>query len=121
MNIGIDIDGTLNKYPEFFEMLIRNSEGRDKFFIITGLGREKAIERLKKVTDKYPDITYSELIDTSMYNEEERALIGKVESNEEVVGRFKQRMCKELGVEIMFDDMASIHRQFGDIPIFEVK
>ena len=61
-----------------------------------------------------------ELITTEYYNLEERNLIGKTESNEDVVGRFKQRLCKELGVSIMFDDQAQIHRKYGDTPVFEV-
>lgn len=123
MNIGIDIDGTLNKYPEFFGNLITVwSYEIGRVYIITGLGHEKAEEKLKKLKTEFPGVNWEyTLIDTSMYNDDERALIGKVESNEEIVGRFKQRMCKELGVDIMFDDMASIHRQFGDTPIFEVK
>jgi hypothetical protein len=118
MNIGIDIDGTATKYPEFFSLLTSIWPG--KVYIITGLGHGAALEKLGKLNHQEATL-YGQLIDTSLYNEEERALIGKVESNEEIVGRFKQRMCKELGVDIMFDDMASIHRQFGDTPIFEVK
>jgi hypothetical protein len=122
MNIGIDIDGTLNKYPEFFRWLIdltRKDGGR--VYLITGLGRSGVPKRLDRLIEKGFDFTDVEVINTSLYNGDERALIGKVENNEEIVGRFKQRMCVELDVDFMFDDMASIHRQFGDIPIFEVK
>jgi hypothetical protein len=131
MNIGIDIDGTYNKYPEFFEFLINVlDEYNHGVYIITGLGHDSAIEKLRQICiqlngdDYYFDKGWSsrfELVDTSLYNREERLLIGKVQSNEEIVGRFKQRMCKELNIDIMFDDMASVHRQFGDTPIFEVK
>lgn len=121
MNIGIDIDGTLNKYPEFFSNLVQAWREIGEVYIITGLGHEKAQERMQKLIAEWPELWSLEIIDTSQYNAEERALIGKVESNEEIVGRFKQRKCKELGVQIMFDDQASIHRQFGDVPIFEVK
>lgn len=122
MNIGIDIDGTLTKYPEFFSNLTASwVEGCiGEVYIITGLGHEEAVRRLEKIKKDW-GIFYTKLIDTSLYNDEERSLIGKVESNEEIVGRFKQRMYKELNVQIMFDDQASIHRQFGDTPIFEVK
>lgn len=122
MNIGIDIDGTLNKYPEFFRWLIdKVREDNGKVYLITGLGNSGVPKRIDRLIEKGFDFTDVEVINTSLYNDEERALIGKVESNEEIVGRFKQRKCKELGVQIMFDDQASIHRQFGNIPIFEVK
>ena len=118
MNIGIDIDKTLTKYPEFFIWLSRKIlEDKGKVYLITGLGHNSAIKKL----EPYPKDFYTELIDTSLYNSEERNLIGKELNNEKIVGRFKQRMCKELNVDIMFDDNASIHREYGNIPIFEVK
>lgn len=118
INLGIDIDGTLSKYPEFFITLGRlwRSQG-NRVYIITGLGHEKALERLSK----YPDDFYDQLVDTSLYNQYEKNLIGHTPSNEDIVGRFKQRKCKELDIEIMFDDQAAIHRQYGSTPIFEVK
>ncbi len=122
MIIGIDIDGTITKYPEFFVELgrmIRNAGG--DVYIITGLGLSGLQERMSKYTWFADTSWYNKIVTTAEYNDEERSLIGKVKSNEEIVGRFKQRICSELGVEIMFDDMASIHRQFGDTPVFEVK
>ncbi|KKK53105.1 hypothetical protein LCGC14_3098110, partial [marine sediment metagenome] len=43
---------------------------------------------------------YYDLIDTSRYNTWERSLIGKIKHNEILVGHFKQRICKELGVQL---------------------
>lgn len=120
MNIGIDIDGTLNKYPGFFtELGFLWRQAGHQVFIITGLGHNSAQERLGKITESYGESFYDELLDTSLYNTDEASLIGKVH-NEIIVGKFKQRMCKEHGVNIMFDDMARIHRLMGNIPIFEV-
>jgi len=124
MNIGIDIDGTLTKYPDFFIELgkLWRAAGH-KVYLITGLGLEGVAQK----EQEYPFIStgkgvfYDELCCTNLYNSMERALIGKVSSNEEIVGRFKQRLCFELNIEIMFDDQAQIHRQFGPTPIFEVK
>jgi len=67
------------------------------------------------------DSFYDHIYTTAYYNSDEIKLIGIEPDNEKIVGRFKQRMCKELGVDIMFDDQASTHREFGDVPIFEVK
>jgi uncharacterized HAD superfamily protein len=117
-NIGIDIDGTLSKYPEFLNWLGNKIvESGGKVYIITGLGKQEAQLRF----EKYCKIPTAILIDTSEYNSDERKLIGQVESNEEIVGKFKQRKCKELEIDFMFDDKASVHRKFGKIPIFEVK
>jgi hypothetical protein len=122
MIIGIDIDGTITKYPELFielGRLIKTSGGR--VYIITGLGSDGLAQRMSKYPWFQDKTWYDKIITTSFYNDEERKLIGKVQSNEEIVGRFKQRVCRELGVDIMFDDMASIHRNFGKVPVFEVK
>jgi hypothetical protein len=122
MNLGFDIDGTITKYPDFFIQLGRawKSFGY-KVYIITGLGDDGLAKRLSKWPYLSDTSFYDEIITTSLYNSEERSLIGKTESNEDVVGRFKQRICKEKNIAIMFDDMASIHRKYGDVPIFEVK
>ena len=122
MIIGIDIDNTLTKYPEFFVelgLLIRNAGG--KVYIITALGHRSAIAMLNEVADKagHHDF-YDDLIDTSRYNTWERSLIGKIKHNEILVGHFKQRICKELGVQVMFDDQSELHRYCGDTPIFGV-
>jgi hypothetical protein len=122
MNLGIDIDGTASRYPEFFVTLGRRwREAGDKVFIITGLGLGGVESRRGQFPFLDDQSWYDRIVTTAEYNDSERALIGKVESNEFIVGRFKQRMCKELGVGIMFDDQALIHRAFGDIPIFEVR
>jgi hydroxymethylpyrimidine pyrophosphatase-like HAD family hydrolase len=117
INIGIDIDGTLSKYPDFFVELgnVWRRAGH-KVFIITGLGHGEAIGKLKE----YGADFYDQLLDTSLYNDEEINLIGRVVNNEIIVGKFKQRMCRENGVAIVFDDQARIHRLMGGVPIFEV-
>ena len=122
MNIGIDIDGTLLAYPEFFVKLGRLwKQSGCHVFIITGNDHSAAVEKLAKVVENHGDGFYDRLIDTSMYNQAECAMIGNVRDNEVIVGHFKQRMCLELDVAIMFDDQAILHRRYGNIPIFEVR
>jgi hypothetical protein len=123
MNIGIDIDGTLTKYPDFFVELGRIwRKAGHKVYIITGLGIDGVYRRM----EKYPYLReghgdfYDDLVCTASYNSEEVALIGIEPDNEKIVGRFKQRKCKELEICIMFDDKALVHRQFGNTPVFEV-
>ncbi len=122
MNIGIDIDGTLTKYPEFFVELgkLFRAAGH-KVYLITGLGDKGLKERWEKWEHILDEDFYDNIFTTACYNLEEVALIGKEPNNEKIVGRFKQRMCKELEVDIMFDDQAAIHREFGEVPIFEVE
>lgn len=61
MNIGIDIDGTLTRYPEFFQELGRvwRAAGH-KVYLITGLGASGLEERRK---------SWPILNDTSFYGE----------------------------------------------------
>ncbi len=122
MNIGIDIDATITKYPEFFMELGRIfRKSGHKVYIITGLGDSGLQRRMEKYTWFDDHSWYDTITTTAKYNAEEKALIGKVFDNEEIVGRYKQRICKELDIDVMFDDKAHVHRCFGDIPIFEVK
>lgn len=122
MNIAFDIDDTCSKYPEFFMELGRAWRARGhKVYLITGLGDKGLEERRAKFPflnklDWYDDLPYT----TRFYNEEEKALIGKV-PNGEIVAKFKHRMCNQLKVVVLFDDMASLFREFGTTPIFEVK
>ena len=122
MNIGIDIDGTLTKYPEFFVELgkLFRAAGH-KVCLITGLGSDGLDKRWEKWEHILDQDFYDDVFTTELYNLEEISLIGKEEDNEKIVGRFKQRMCKELDIDIMFDDKATIHREFGEVPIFEVE
>jgi hypothetical protein len=122
MNIGIDIDGTLTKYPEFFIELgkLFRAAGH-KVYLITGLGEEGLKKRWIRWDHVLNQDFYDDIFTTALYNMEEISLIGKEPDNEKIVGRFKQRICKQLGVDIMFDDKAAIHREFGEVPIFEVE
>jgi len=122
MNIGIDIDGTLTKYPDFFVELgkLFRAAGH-KVYLITGLGEDGLKERWERWRYILEQNFYDDIFTTALYNIEEISLIGKEPDNEKIIGRFKQRMCRELEVDIMFDDKASIHREFGEVPIFEVE
>lgn len=122
MNIGIDIDGTFTKYPDFFVSLARAIQRADgKVFIITGLGEQVAREKLLPFIEKHGHDWFDSLVTTANYNERERRMIGLVPHNEMIVGTFKQRICQELNVAVMFDDQAAIHRLCGPVPIFEVR
>lgn len=122
MNIGIDIDGTITKYPEFFMELGKLfREAGHSVYVITGLGNDGLAKRMEKYTWFEDNSWYDGIITTANYNDKEKALIGKTQSNEDIVGMFKQRICKELNIAIMFDDQAHIHRKYGNTPIFEVK
>jgi hypothetical protein len=122
MNIGIDIDQTLTKYPDFFVELgkLFRAAGH-KVYLITGLGDEGLEKRREKWSYVLDQDFYDDIFTTACYNMEEVSLIGKEPDNEKIIGKFKQRMCKELEVDIMFDDKAAIHREFGEVPIFEVE
>ncbi len=121
--IGIDIDGTLSRYADVLIPLaraVRAAGGR--VFIITGLGEPEARQRLAEIAAANGGSDfYDALFSSAHYNAREIALIPLVASNEIVVGHFKQRLCRDLGVGIMFDDRADIHQWCGDVPVFDVR
>lgn len=126
MNIAIDCDGTATKYPEFFVELgkLFLSAGHN-VYIITGIPLS-VFETKRKL--KYPHLAdtswYNRVYTSDDYNENERELAKSVVEgildNVSLVGMFKQRICKDLNVAVMFDDRATQQRQFGRIPMFEV-
>lgn len=123
MNIGIDIDGTLTAFPAVFVGLakaVRASGG--KAYIISGLGAETAFARVPKYllrvgVENWKDV-FDGLITSREYNADERALIGQM-SNDLIVGKFKQRVCCDLGIDVMFDDKPECQRP-GSVPVFGV-
>ena len=118
MKIGIDIDGTITRYPDIFYKLanaVLDSEG--EVYIITGLGINGALEKLHN----FPQLNYTKLITTASYNDAERKLVAMgILPNEYIVGVFKQRNCVELGIDVMFDDKALVHGEVNKVPIFYV-
>lgn len=118
IRVGIDIDGTITKYPQVFSKLaeaVLDSGG--EVYIITGLGINGAIEKM----DRFPNMRYTKMITTASYNDAERKLLAmNTLPNEYVVGVFKQRICTELGIDVMFDDKALVHGEVGRVPIFYV-
>jgi hypothetical protein len=124
MIIGIDIDGTFTKYPEFFMWLGRLAKEGGIVYIITGLSKAGFDRRCIKYPQLLDTTWYDAVFTADHYSSLEHDLINSglhTISNEVLVGVFKQRICKELGVNVMFDDKADIHRLFGDVPIFTVK
>ena len=111
MKIGIDIDGVLTKQVNFFNELTRlfRKEGH-KVYIITGLGKEVAEERLKDYLVGEHDGIHS----TDNYSTFEKSLIPTGISNEIIVGILKKRMCAELGISAMFDNRTDIQKELCD-------
>ena len=128
MIIGIDIDGTLKEYPEFFTTLGRLfRENGHSVYIITGLGWTRAIEKVEAIEKEWGGDFHDGVWSTVHYNELESQLVSVLPmdggcGNEIVVGMFKQRICRMLKVDIMFDDKGDIHRGLDKhgVPIFTV-
>lgn len=126
MRIAIDCDGTATKYPDFFVALGRAMRASGhRVYVITGIPREVyAGKRAAKHPHLLDTSWYDALYTSDDYNEKERDLARKVVAGEMdnviLVGMFKQRICEELGVSVMFDDRAAQQRHLGKVPIFEV-
>ncbi len=81
MKVGLDIDGTILENPEFFAALSQSETL--EIAIITGrdiIDHDETVKELDELGIKYDDIHYAEDWED------------------------KGRLCKELGIQIMFDD-----------------
>lgn len=117
MNIGIDIDKTLAKYPKFFIELGRAWKARGhKVYIVTAATKNNA----KKLLSEYPADFYDGVITSGDYNEKESKLIYAGVPNKIIWGVFKQRVCKEKKIVVLFDDLADIFNMLGKTPVFKV-
>lgn len=126
MKVAIDCDGTATKYPDFFVNLGRALKvAGHQVYVVTGIPRSVYFgKRLIKHPHLADDSWYNAVYTSDNYNENERELAKKVLAGEmdnvTLVGMFKQRICEELGVCVMFDDRATQQRSLGKIPMFEV-
>lgn len=96
INIGLDFDSTITKYPEFFGNLTRSKNG-DKFYVITARPekeREFVAGFLKNHDIRVERIM---MITKDLAKADDRAYI-------QTVFREKPRMCKEVGIDAMYDD-----------------
>lgn len=95
LKIGIDVDYTITSFPLFFSLLTQRLFNDCQIFIITsydrivGNLRQNFLYRLKQL--KELDIKFHFLI------------LAKGENLEEL-GKDKARICKDYGIDIMFDD-----------------
>jgi len=99
MKIGIDLDGTISEYPEFFALFTRAmSDAGCKIYVITDRppGSEKyVVQELKEY-----GITYHCI---------------KITSD-------KAAFIEDHGIEVLFDDMDRYFRQLStDVAVFKIR
>ena len=127
MRVAFDIDRTSSKYPKIFVPLGQSLLlcGHD-VILLTGINL--ATFYAKRCV-KYPHFSapgwFTRIVTTDLYNEAERVIAARVLAgeydNHELVAQFKQRMCLELEVDVLFDDDAARIRKYGTTPVFEVQ
>jgi len=126
MIFSIDCDGTATRYPELFVALGRAlREAGHTVFVLTGIPFS-VFESQRKV--KYPHFQdhswYDSVLTSDDYNRDERELAKSVVSgdldNHILVGIFKRRICKELGICLHFDDDVDNVRADNEVPVFGV-
>mgnify|MGYP002066483976 CR=1 FL=1 len=95
IKIGLDFDSTITKHPEFFGNLTRNSG--DEFYVITARP-EKDREYVEGYLKNH-DIRVQRvcMIMEDLVRADDRTYI-------ETVFREKPRMCKDIGIQAIYDD-----------------
>ncbi len=93
MIVGIDIDGTITRCPEFFALLSKTLKAEEHTVLIITF-RDDPVEIIQAELMQL-GIAYTELI-TKV----------NIEANEFVT--WKAEMCKRRGVDIFFEDMPDV-------------
>ena len=112
MKISIDVDGTLKEHLEFFITFMKTFiDAGHEVGIMTGRGSDANILLSKMVLEKgLPQPMF--ILTSSLYNNDERNMIGKELNNEVIVGHFKARMMIEKNIDVHFDDKSSYIREW---------
>lgn len=100
IKVGLDMDGTITDFPDFFAALA--SSEKFEIHIITGRGeehRQQTIEELNKFGVRYDHMHF---VDATWDK--------------------KGKICKDLGIQIMFDDMDEFIKHISpDTMVFKVR
>lgn len=100
IKVGLDLDGTITDFPDFFAALSQNPQF--EVHVITGRGEEHknvTIAELQKYGIRYDAL---HLVDAIWHK--------------------KGEICKELGIQIMFDDMDEFINHIDDSTmVFKVR
>ena len=104
--IAFDVDGTITKNPDLFRLMMKALKDWAKIYILTGNGnnympREKRLAQLESLGIT-PDC-YDELV--IAYAK------GEIDPPIKEVAIEKGRLCKELGIDVLIDDMHSYCEQ----------
>jgi uncharacterized HAD superfamily protein len=100
IKIGLDMDGTITEFPDFFAALTRSDQF--EVHIITGRGPEH--EEITKLELEKFGIRFDKLhlVDATWAE--------------------KGKICKDLGIQIMFDDMDEFIKHISpDTMVFKVR
>lgn len=126
MKFAFDVDGTITRHPDIFVAMGKAFKAAGHtVYILTGIPMAH-FEGPRK--DKYPCLRdtswYDRVLTSDMYNADERKQANEVVAgrldNHVLVGIFKQRIARELGISVLFDDDVEHVRVRGGVPVFGV-
>lgn len=93
MIVGIDMDGTITKHPELFRILVKGlqAEGNSVHIITCRLEPEAVVESLNALGIGFDEVHTP-----------------VPEKDFMTVGEWKAEVCREVGVDIMFEDSPDV-------------
>jgi hypothetical protein len=101
MHIGLDLDGTITRCPEFFSVVSKAliAAGHKVYVVTWREDREFTLEDLAE-----HQITFDQLI---MPKQEEIRGVPPHEWNA-AASRWKAQVCRSMGIDILFEDMPEV-------------
>ena len=114
MNIAIDLDGTFNRFPVEFKLLLNTLSKDNDIYIISG----RKVSDMEKSKVELREVNFKEMI---LFPDEYQDSQERVSKQ---IGRWKGEMCKEYKIDIYLENdpiqIASIREVNPNVIILQV-
>ena len=117
--IGFDLHGILNKYPDTLKPLLKILSKNNVVVVVSGSPEDDIIEELIRL-GYYHSIHYDNIISITDYLKDEgipmwKDIDGNWHCDDISWWSSKSKICKEYGINVLFDDSVKYGEYFKDI------
>ena len=127
MTFAFDFDDTITAHPKFFTELGRQLlAGGNRVYILSGRTMAQLTtnplpdqkDTIPSISTIYGENWYSSVLSWDLRTPEEDA--DTQVSNQEKIGKFKQRICQQYKIDMLYDDQAPLISTLGKAKVIAI-